>query len=320
LQSAAYIPELCAEVENALDSIYKAEIPLSMHVKDIIVRKMKHTPHGPQMLPKTSKVYPAMKHAPSIVKSKQQWRQFFWDNVLKTGIHEHTFTCKKPPQGFHHCRTGKPSGSSQKTQPVFLEVEGGINRDNLQDKVLTQIMPTPQLSPPPLLYKNLDAKNQRDFMKVPILSPPDDELLVWELKRPLLEPLPMIPDTLYLAFKQHLQMQSAMNHPQGDRCSQAPSIPQASPDHDGEHDGAEILRKTKEFCISQIASCLHNTGDDSDETMASITAWLGSYDAVSVVKLYKNLNTQLKTRNGYVVETNPTLSIATGASTNTLFF
>ena len=121
LQSAAYIPELCAQVEKALDSIYKAEIPLSMHVKDIIVRKMKHTPHGPQMLPKTSKAYPAMKHAPSILKSKQQWRQFFWDNVLKTGIHEHTFTCKKPPQGFHHCRTGKPSGSSQKTQPVFLE-------------------------------------------------------------------------------------------------------------------------------------------------------------------------------------------------------
>jgi Helitron helicase-like domain at N-terminus len=77
LQSAAYIPELCVQVEKALDEIYKAEIPPNMHVKDIIERKMKQTSHGLKMLPKTSKVYPAMKHAPSILRSKQQWRQVF---------------------------------------------------------------------------------------------------------------------------------------------------------------------------------------------------------------------------------------------------
>jgi hypothetical protein len=54
--------------------------------------------------------------------------------------------------------------------------------------------------------------------------------------------------------------------------------------------------------------------------MASITTWLESFRAASVVKLEDNLNNQLKTRNGYVVETNPTLSVATGASTNNLFF
>ncbi|MGL5934880.1 MAG: hypothetical protein ACRCZI_04580, partial [Cetobacterium sp.] len=109
LHDAAYIPQLCIEVEKALDTIYKAEIPLSMHVKDFIVRKMKLTSNGLKMLPKSSKVYPAMKHTPSILNSQQQWKQFFWDNVLKTGIHQHTFSCKKPPQGSHRCRTAKPS-------------------------------------------------------------------------------------------------------------------------------------------------------------------------------------------------------------------
>ena len=111
----------------------------------------------------------------------------FFENVLKTGIHEHTFTCKKPPQGFHHCRTGKPSGDSHKTQPVFLEIEGGISKENLQDKVLTKVMPTVMVEPPQLLYNNLGAKLQRDFARVPIIPPPNDELFVWEFKRPLLE-------------------------------------------------------------------------------------------------------------------------------------
>jgi Helitron helicase-like domain at N-terminus len=114
LHNAAYIPQLCVEVEKALDAIYQAEIPLNMHVKDIAIHKMKETPNGLKMLPRTSKTYPAMRRAPSILNSKQQWRQFFWENVLKTGIHEHTFTCKKPPQGFHHRRTGQPSGNSKK--------------------------------------------------------------------------------------------------------------------------------------------------------------------------------------------------------------
>ena len=50
LQTAAYIPELCLQVEKALDETYKAEIPRDMHVKDIMIRKMKQTSHGPKNL------------------------------------------------------------------------------------------------------------------------------------------------------------------------------------------------------------------------------------------------------------------------------
>jgi hypothetical protein len=37
---------------------------------------------------------------------------------------KHTFTCKQPPAGSIACRNGKPSGTSEETQPVQLvEVE-----------------------------------------------------------------------------------------------------------------------------------------------------------------------------------------------------
>ena len=45
-----------------------------------------------------------------------------WDTVLRSGIHEHRFTCKKPPPGKIRCRMAKPSGDSSATLPVMLEI------------------------------------------------------------------------------------------------------------------------------------------------------------------------------------------------------
>jgi len=45
---------------------------------------------------------------------------------------------------------------------------------------------------------------------------------------------------------------------------------------------------------------------------------LEAFDATSVIDLYKDLNDQLQNRNAYVVETNETIHVATGSSSNAI--
>ena len=268
-----------------------------------MIRKMKQTSHGPKNLPKTSRVYPAMKHAPSILTSEQQCKQFFSRMFLKQEFMSIRLLAKSHRKDStiaglesHLEILIKHSLSSLKLKVASAEK---IFRTKCWQKLCPQLRSSHHNCFTKIWATNF---NETSPGRVPIIPPPNDELLVWELKRPLLEPLPSVPEQLYQVFKKHLLMQSsAKNDP---------------PDEEDE----KMLHQAKGFCIAQIASCLPIAQDSSDDTRTSITTWLQSFHAVSVVKLYDDLNDQLRARNGFVVETNPTLSIATGASTNTLFF
>ena len=65
LEKGAPFPIVCKQIQKALDSMYTAEIPRSMHVADMIMQQMKTTSQGRALLPKFAKTYPTMHHVPS---------------------------------------------------------------------------------------------------------------------------------------------------------------------------------------------------------------------------------------------------------------
>jgi hypothetical protein len=112
--------QVCDEVQRALDTMYSVSIPRHAHVADYMTRNMKKSFIGKIYLPKPPKVKQAILVPPSPKANRKAWQRFFYDNVLQTGIHQHTFTCKKAPSGSIYCKGGKPSGTSEETQPVQL--------------------------------------------------------------------------------------------------------------------------------------------------------------------------------------------------------
>ena len=122
----------------------------------------------------------------------------------------------------------------------------------------------------------------------------DDRILLWELQRPLLEPLPEIPN---LSEEQLAGILS-----------------------DGFAANSEIaledLKEAKAFCIEQVDQAVrpHNP----EEVPVSIKQWLQSIKPESVIEIYHELNNQLPERNGLVTEVNDTIANLTGSSNNPL--
>ena len=303
LHWASYIPEIRAKVQAALDKMYCAQIPKDLHVKDMMLRSMKSSlsSTGPKLLPKASKVYSSAKHIPSFISGSQDsCKTHFGEQIIKTGIHDHTFTCHKPPQGLHRCRGCRPAGDSATTQPRFLEIEGGLNGDNLADKTLSQIVPTVMDEPPAHTWGNASTRRLRDYMVDPIPLEDNNELLMWELQRPLLEPLPPLPHEVQDVYDKHLEQQTGIN--------QNHVLPSNSDD---------LLAQGKNFATQQLLSCIDIVRDGNNAS-TNFTQWLGSLESHTVIALYIELNDKIKSRNGMVVETNVPLQLATGSSTNAI--
>jgi len=143
--------------------------------------------------------------------------------VCQTGIHTHCFTCMKPPNGYVGCRLCKPSGDTDKTEPVYLkdttlkqkvsktkvEVSFDIIKDlwkkdvglydnNAQSNVSNGDMEVSNesqaggrnddidlssSSTPDGANRDIDNSCNSDKSGI---SRPDKSLIVWEIERPLL--------------------------------------------------------------------------------------------------------------------------------------
>ena len=220
------------------------------------------------------KCYPCMKHPPKPSDTQDNWKQFFWENILQTGIHEHTFTCKKPPSGRHRCRGAFPAGLSQSTQPLLLETSPEEEGNSLSD-----ITPTVSTATIP----QLPSRYSRNCQEQPI-PPQDDRLIVWELRRSRLRELPY-PNELKTA------------------CDKAKLLD----DEDNEDvvlSASADLAKAKEFCMATLVRALEeDTNTDGcialqNKFGPSVKAWLESLEPTVVLELYQELNDQLPNRNG----------------------
>lgn len=161
LESAASFPDVCAEISKVLDSMYTAELPRNTHVAHMIEKELPFKRGSPFIMQTT----PSPKHEPD---------EFVKHGVSCTkhnGIHAHSFTCHKAPNGYIGCRLCKKSGISSETKPVQLDPRS-VNQDT--PTVLPQVQPQIQtfIGPIPL---------------------PDNRVIAWELKRPLLGTLMQIP-------------------------------------------------------------------------------------------------------------------------------
>ena len=294
LERAASVPELSEAVAGALNTMYSAKIPRSFHVRDHFAKLMKNNyrkkakencrvPYSPPMATCTPPI-------PSNA-SCELWKRFMWETVLKTGIHVHSNTCKKPPGGRHHCRLAKPSAPREKTEAVQLEEA----KEDQGEATETAQKQTKKQKKMPVVKEEIDppeaqALPNRNYTTHPIPAL-DQRILVWELERPLLEPLPEIP-----CLSQE-QISSILS----DGFTADPYL-------------ASLLPQAKAFCIEQIDQAVrpHNP----EEVPVSIKQWLLSIKPESVVEIYQELNDQLPECNGLVTEVNDTIANLTGSSCN----
>jgi len=94
-------PRLEHAVCQALDSVYKAWVPLDMHAVDVARRLLrcpapKHTYHQPTILPDDVNCASFDRQASAV--------------ALHTGFHSHMATCRKTASGKTGCRMARPAG------------------------------------------------------------------------------------------------------------------------------------------------------------------------------------------------------------------
>ena len=307
LQKATGFDELCTAIEEALDSMYSAEIPRNEHIKDLIYQKMKKTANGRSLIPNSYKIYPIMNKIPS-PRNSSEWIKYHDKTKAKVGIHSHTFTCKKPPSGRHRCRGARPSGTKTSTGPIQLD----INEDELYDALaknevsLNEIIPT--VSTSLTLKKCSKWINHRNYQTSPVPNT-DNRLIVWELKRPALEGFPPLDSKVMRIFSTAKE-----------KCFQNQNEIQHSTD----------LENCKDFCINEICSAIANTSskenitnreeeDAKNDALERISLWLKSIQSIGVIDIYLSMDEAIKSRNGYVVESNVALHNTTGSCTNAIF-
>ena len=83
------------------------------------IRRVKPTTMSvlPRTLPR------AMQIPPDPLEETDDYIWHYSGTIIHCGMHCHTFTCKKPPKGWHGCRLSKPSGMSNGTRPVELRLK-----------------------------------------------------------------------------------------------------------------------------------------------------------------------------------------------------
>ena len=298
LELAAGTPILQEEVSSAIDSMHSAEIPMSFHVRNYMSKSMK-TNHRkglkenckfPKFPPKATQV-PPMPGAGN----SERWEIFFWETVLETGMHVHSFTCGKPPGGVHGCRGGRPCECVACTEAMQLLVETVLLDNESPDpprdtkgrfqKREEKVVHIHRDIEPPFTSKS------QDYSVDPV-RPLDERIVVWELKRPLLEQLPAIPISETLLSK--VLKDPTQKH----------------------EDDREELEEAKRFCMEQLDVAVRP--GNPEEVPAAMNRWLRNLEPSFVIGLYHDFNEQIVDGNGFVTETNPLIANATGSSTNAI--
>lgn len=285
---------LCHAVSAILDSMYSAAMPMSSHMEQMLHQKMKHNEEGKQMLPKLSRSYASMHHVPSPVQDPSEWLRLLLMNIYRTGIHSHSFTCRKHAAGRFRCRGAFPCACNQKTGPIELLLPWCSDATDETLQPLSKAIPLQSTHPIQVKSSNLN----RNY-SINLLPEEDQRLIVWELKRPTQGTLPPLSDEWEHEFQNSWKNNDIDNHTV-DLCA------------------------AKEFCINALLSALKeedspNNFDSSVlHSFASISLWLETQSPCQVIFIYRDLQTQLAGRNGWMVSTNPAAHVLTGSSNNAI--
>jgi hypothetical protein len=174
LEVAADLPDVCKIIGEVLDSHYTAELPRHCHVEDLATKCMRRYANDSETFSKFETAKRAMQLPPCPADSSAAFRAHIQKTICTCGIHEHCFTCKKPPNGWHGCRLCMPRGFCMCTKPVQLGVDsvsGGV------------------------IAKRVGNQGAPVVMKGDLfpLKSPDNRTIVWEPKRRQLKALLPLP-------------------------------------------------------------------------------------------------------------------------------
>ena len=189
LQQCVTSERLIEAVREALDSMYSVNLPREWHIAHLL-NKVEKQMQQEQETNATKDFFPTEWHiadlsnkaekqtqqeqkthatkdffgpAPGLICPKQG-EPFLCCIKCKRQLHDHRFTCNQGQSGQFYCRMCKPSDTLDKTKPV------GLKEDPLSDIGVAAVeLPNEEFS------TNLERKP-----------------IVWELERPVLEPLPPV--------------------------------------------------------------------------------------------------------------------------------
>jgi hypothetical protein len=317
LEESRGFEELCKSISKVLDNMYQSEIPRGKYLEWLIVRKMKASQNI--TLPPSNKCYPIMKDIPNY-QTREEWKQHMWENILQTGIHEHSFTCHKPPAGCYHCRMAYGAGFNTKTQCRELKVNWEKYEEGTS---LSEILPEVSKDP---IQPNQRRKSNCDFQKSPFL-PRDDRLIVWEISRKKYHPLKPLNGDVCGALNLWKVEHGYANEVSPLGKTLTTKLDMFDEKLDKWIEIKSILELAKKDCIKEINRCL---GEETkklvmadghpmkSEMQESIEAYLDQQPPEIVLTMYLELKDQVANGNQWVVCTNDKIHNSTGSSVNAL--
>ena len=201
LSRIASFQDLCKEVEKVLESMYCATLPREVHVADLVNKELPRYSNSCDTFgEKRVKAGRAMLVTPDPALCEGDFNDFCHACICRCGIHTHCMTCRKPPMGYVGCRLCRPAGLVDMTGPVELAdvTQPGKRVCNGKIQLEYQVVPGHKIKPAGGGEAQDGASNgngngnndQRQEVDIDELSEPDNRMVVWEIKRPKLEPLP----------------------------------------------------------------------------------------------------------------------------------
>ena len=174
--------------------MYCASLPRHLHTQDLVDKELSLYKNSYKHFGKRKRrAGRAMCTPPHPAKNRRRFLHHAHRNILYSGIHSHCLTCRKPPRGYHGCRLNKPSGLCECTNPVILywidpdtsgdPQENQCENTNVPEWKVEHEIPQPDSSSGTRSLKRKAIDIDMDTGK-------DGEVLVWEIKRPKIEPLP----------------------------------------------------------------------------------------------------------------------------------
>ena len=132
-------------------------------------------------------------------KDSEQFNTLVEITICQCGIHEHTFTCKKPPKGWHGCRLCYDRALNNGTKPKELvlvhENDGTTTINELYSAKEKPIGSTSTAQQEFVEPYDPEKHPLKDELSYPLPSPKKRNV-IWELDRPELKPLPDLDDDM----------------------------------------------------------------------------------------------------------------------------
>jgi hypothetical protein len=189
LSKISTYPELCREAERVLESMYCASLPREVHAQDLIDKELRQYYNSSKQFGKRKPtISRAMSVTPCPLNDRDSFLAFSNACICRSGIHTHCLTCHKPPKGYTGCRLCRPAGMVESTGPVELvdvtpppEIQDNGGGKSSKKEIVYNILPESDITPSRQICEDDDESQ---------VSEPDSRLIVWEIKRPILDGLP----------------------------------------------------------------------------------------------------------------------------------